>query len=497
MSMADTASANVDFNAIRAGLASLPRTENHTPGQAVPPDVVYTPFGHRNALDPERTLVVGNRGVGKSFWAHALLDAKIRQHAAQFYRQPILNSTKVVIGFNASERTDEIAPPLSVIRQALQSGIDAETTWRAVLARAVAGFINEKGSPLPRSFVDLARWVSDDPERYANLMTEADTAVSDQKKKLLVIFDALDLLGANWPEKQQLTRALLSRALSAKSYRAIRLKLFMRPDQYTDPGLFTFPDASKIKNDRVDLAWSSEDLYGLLFQRLQLSPDSSEAFRRLIIELGHVQRVATGSQFAFDVRSSDDQKSIVNAIAGEFMGSGAKRGRVYTWLPTHLGDAVGETSPRTFLTAWQVAAQHNPAPVGRAVDYLGLSEGVRRASEDRLNELQQDYPWIRIVLRPLAGESVPMLWTKLESIWRQHQTVHAILSETEKQGWLGPISLVQSKGSPDESALLETLQAIGVIEMRANAKVNVPDIFRVEARIKRKGGVKPPRGRGS
>jgi hypothetical protein len=34
------------------------------------------------------------------------------------------------------------------------------------------------------------------------------------------------------------------------------------------------------------------------------------------------------------------------------------------------------------------------------------------------------------------------------------------------------------------------------METRSTGKIDVPDIFRVEARIKRKGGVKPPlRGR--
>jgi hypothetical protein len=249
-----------------------------------------------------------------------------------------------------------------------------------------------------------------------------------------------------------------------------------------------------VKNDRVDLTWPSEDLYGLLFQRLQDARDSGGAFQYLIKALSRAGKIDVDAHSFFDPRSLEGQRQIVASIAGEFMGSAAKRGRVYTWLPTHLGDAAGETSPRTFLTAWQVAAQYHPPPVDRAVDHLGLSEGVRKASEDRLNELQQDYPWIGIVLKPLAGESVPMPWSHLESIWQKHRTVDTILSESRKNGWLGPLSLVDLKGKSGESALLDTLRTIGVIEMRSNAKVNVPDIFRVDARIKRKGGVKPPRG---
>jgi len=54
------------------------------------------------ALDPDRALVIGNRGVGKSFWAHALADQETRVHVAQTFRE--LTTIDVLIGFNASSR---------------------------------------------------------------------------------------------------------------------------------------------------------------------------------------------------------------------------------------------------------------------------------------------------------------------------------------------------------------------------------------------------------
>jgi hypothetical protein len=482
------------FGRIREGLASLRRANNHVPGEAVDPREVYTPASHRNALDPERTLVVGNRGMGKSFWAHALMDTSIRRLTAAYYGQPQLASMQVVVGFNGSELSGDVAPPNSVISQALKSGADAEAVWRAVIVRAASRFAPTSSMTVPASFVDLCHWVQSDAERYTNLLTLLDAALSKANERLLIVFDALDLLGANWSEKQQLTKALLSRALSARSYRAIRLKLFMRPDQYIDPNLFTFPDASKIRNDRVNLAWSNQELFGLLFHRLQLSDVCKQEFQELVSALGIVprRRSAVGD---LDIRDENDQQAIVNRIAGPFMGANAKRGRVYTWLPTHLGDAGGETSPRTFLTAWQVAANHHPAPSATAVDHVGLSEGVRRASEDRLSELQQDYPWIQLVLHPLAGESVPMEWANLEAIWHSDSTAQKVSEECRRNGWLPPIFFENTSIASKELALRYTLQVVGVVEVRGNEKINVPDIFRVEARIKRRGGVKPPKGR--
>jgi hypothetical protein len=45
----------------------------------------------------------------------------------------------------------------------------------------------------------------------------------------------------------------------------------------------------------------------------------------------------------------------------------------------------------------------------------------------------------------------------------------------------------------NQDALLQTMTQIAVMEERANGKINVPDIFRVEAEILRKGGVAVPR----
>ncbi|WP_437528561.1 hypothetical protein WME79_45865 [Sorangium sp. So ce726] len=485
--IAEQPTASVDFNSIRQGLAELPRADNHAPGQPVDPGLVYVVSGHRSALDPERTLVVGNRGMGKSFWAHALAQKEIREEAAQRFRQPDLYRTSVEIGFNASEQTGRVAPSLDIIRQMARDHRDSESVWRAVIARAAVGFTDHE---LPTSFIDLVSWVEADAERYGHLVTAADARLAATGRKLLVVFDALDRLGKDWSMTRELTRGLLRRALAARSFRAIRLKLFMRLDQFSDQALFDFPDASKIRNTRVDLDWTTSDLYGLLFNRLSRSPHSGEAFSRLVERL---KATAPVGLLPADV----EQKQIVDSIAGEFMGADKKRGFVFTWLPNHLSDARGQTSPRTFLTAWREAAHHGAPPAGRAVDHLGLLEGVRKASEDRLTELGEEYRWVRTVLEPLRGQMVPMEQEFLESLWRKRGTAQTLLTQpaTTALG-LAPVQLADPGVNP-EKALVDALQTIGVLEIRSSGKINVPDIFRVEAGIKRKGGVKPPRRTGS
>jgi hypothetical protein len=455
----------IDIPEIRQAIAELPRADNHQPGEPVSLAEAYVASSHRPALDLERPVVIGNRGMGKSFWAHALLNPQIQAQLAREFRFPALDSTRVVVGFNASERSDGIAPTPTILNEASQAR-KVDSPWRAILSRAAA---HELGEPLPERFTELVDWVEADNERCARLLTRADDALQKKGRKLLVLFDALDRLGSDWTAVRTQIQGLLQLALATQSFRAMRVKLFLRRDQHSDPRLYEFPDGSKLRNTAVELAWDPLDLYQLLFRRLR----ANLAFRALEADVG-----PRGPQ------------ALVEALAGQYMGS-RKRGYVFTWIPTHLADALRQISPRTFLTAWREAACHGPCPQHTPVDHLGILEGVRRASEDRLAELSQDYPWVRALLEPLRGHAVPMEHEQLIELWRASGAAAKAWQQSQDSDKLVLARRFDPDDSP-ETAFQKALAFIGVLEVRRNGKVDVPDIFRVEAGIKRRGGVKPP-----
>jgi hypothetical protein len=109
----------------------------------------------------------------------------------------------------------------------------------------------------------------------------------------------------------------------------------------------------------------------------------------------------------------------------------------------------------------------------------------------RVNQLQEDYPWIRTVLEDLEGLEVPCPPNTFIDRWRNRKTVDSITSITASNERPGPIELEQP-GTDQEAALLEALKNIGVVEERSEHRINMPDIFRVAAKMKRRGGVRPP-----
>jgi hypothetical protein len=409
-----------------------------------------------------------------------LASDELRAQLADAYKFPVLARSKVVIGFNGSEKLGEFAPTIDELQRASQGGAEPESIWRAVIWRAV----QQSGAVVP-NLSDAIETLSATPQLYAETLSKTDDALAKSGDALVIVFDALDRLALDWEQIRGLTKGLLIRTLGLQSFRAIRAKVFMRVDQFSDNELFRFPDSSKLRNDSVFLAWRPHELYGLLLFELLREPDAAAEIKILAERTDSVR--ALPSKGRANTTAIEEQATLIAAIAGEFMGTHKKRGRVYTWVPLHLSDAANNCSPRTFLTAWKTAADHVPPPSDRAVDHLGLIDGVRRASGSRLTELREDFPWIDWALEPLRRQFVPIGRKELFNLWAKKNVVERILAQTN---WLAPVNL-STRHEP--LALLQAMVSIAVMEERANGKINVPDIFRVEAEILRRGGVAVPR----
>ncbi|MHA3792594.1 hypothetical protein [Rhizorhabdus wittichii] len=457
------------------------------------PDIneIYAPPSHADALDPDRVLVVGSRGVGKSFWAAVLADPKTRAAAAASYPKLDLNSFDVFLGFHeGSIASSSIAPTAPVLKQALKVCDDPAWIWRSVVLKALAP---KEG---PDRLTDRVQWLMDDPEEYSELISDVENRLLASKRRALIVFDALDVMANDWNTIRELTVGLARVALELVSSKTIRLKMFMRRDQFNDMRQKTFADFSKLRTAAVELDWSYKDLFGALFSRLWQDTGSSKALATLAQEAGIVGK--SGGAVPLLLREDEAaQERLFALIAGEFMGVNAKRGRTYLWLPRHLADGHGETSLRSFLIALKEAAESTSDRNPLAVDRVSINQGVLKASQTRREEIKEDHPWVEDAIPPLEGLIVPCPDQELITRWHDANTVQKIRRRHDPERPAAPVQLstLTDDGSPRaaEAALLQALEELGVIERRSEGRVNVPDIFRVTAKIKRKGGLAPRR----
>jgi hypothetical protein len=173
------------------------------------------------------------------------------------------------------------------------------------------------------------------------------------------------------------------------------------------------------------------------------------------------------------------------------MGVDARRGRTYTWLPNHLSDTKGRLTPRSFLTSLGSAARHERVPLNdHALTIDGIKHGVSEASVLRVDQLKDEYGWIDLALQPLAGQEVPCAAWAIYDRWEEAGTLREIEGQSNAIGYLPPFS--GDYGSSEASAnLLVALMDIGVIEIRPDGRVNIPDLFRIAALMLRRGGLRP------
>jgi hypothetical protein len=331
-----------------------------------------------------------------------------------------------------------------------------------------------------------------DPEEWERDCAQLDKELAGRELQVLVIFDALDAIAIEWDRLRLLLDALLEVAWSSRGYRSLRPKLFLRPDQLRDLGL-RFVELPKLVAGAAQLRWTPVDLYGMLFARLGSTAESNVRgeYEKLLLSEGVAPtprelKKLRSWPLAYDPHA---QARVFMRLAGAYMGRGPKKGRTYDWPPNHLADGHGEVTPRSFLTLAIEAARHAPAPVNQVISAEGIRHGPREASKVRVNQLELEFPWIKRVLAPLARLRVPCTIEAITSRWRETETVDAIMSRAKKQEFLPPFD-PNTEGNQDER-LIRTLARIGIIVVRSDNRFDMPDLFRVAARLLKKGGVAP------
>jgi hypothetical protein len=487
-------SSRFDPKAARAALAALPDVAAQETLQ--PPSIaqVFVPKQHPKALSIDSSVVVGMRGAGKSFWTAVLATDAHRRFVAKLVGQPLLGDVKTRVGFGLDDTNTQF-PGAEVIARLLKDGQEPIHIWFAVVIRHALDVLKEK-SQMPNDWGSAVEWISNNAEAADDILTKCDAELKSKDQTLLVLFDAFDRLSTNWDDVRSLTRDALRLCLRCRSRRSIRLKFFLRPDLEEDAEIWEFADSSKLRHSKVELSWKSADLYALVVTHLLNSGEFGERYRLWATKTFGVSWKSTEDVFVLpDEMSSDEAlQEIIEALTDEFMGRDRKRGYTYTWIPTHLADAVGRITPRSYLLAFKRAAEKTAerfSEHSKALHYLAIHDGVIAASDIRVREINEDYPWVQPLLEAARGLVVPSSQKELTQYWTPDSLKRLVTASKKKLPPRRYSTDPLRKGKPD--ALLDDLVELAIVYRTHDHRLNVPDIFRVGFGIKRKGGVKPPR----
>ena len=484
--------------AIAEGLPQIDHAGAHASQAAA---FTYVPPTHAQALDPERCIVEGIRGAGKSFWWAALSSNAHRQFVTHAFPDVHLNPTAVIRqGFgDASGSID--APSKDVLAKLFREFKSARPIWRAVMAHQLAfpTPFPQKSDVSQNIWSARTAWVHQNPEAFDELLLAADNKLQAKSETALVLFDALDRLAETWQDIRPLARGLLQVAQDMRSTRSIRMKLFVRPDMLEDKAIIGFPDASKLLARRATLSWRKVDLYALFFQCAGNASDGGSALRTLASRELKLKWSQIDGAWLIpgDLRSDEaTQERLFELLAGKAMSSsptGLKRGKPYKWVANHLQDGRDQVSPRSFCEALRQAALQSMSDFAShtlPLHFKTIQAGVQAASKVRVDELvNEDYPWVEYVMGPLRGLSVPCLAKDINAIWKPRHVLESLDNQLNDSGI--SVKLPPRHLAEGLEGVLRDLEELGLIQRLSDGRIQMPDVYRIAFGLGRRGGVKP------
>lgn len=476
---------------LRNALASMPSDHDASGDHRPSVSEVFSPAQHANALDPHTPVVVGARGTGKSFWAGVLEQDETRNFAAAVY--PHLGLDRLVVRAGYTGFSANGAVTAQTIDARVPSGRENDLGylfWNAVVLRAARSVIEPKGGDeTVRSLMENFG----DPEDLEAELARLDKLITSNGKVLLVTFDAIDTWSTDWRRSTALTDVLFRVVWSFRALRGIRAKVFIRPEQLYDESL-AFVEMPKLRSGRVQLEWNLVDLYGLLYWRLsELKGAAYREFKGILPKMAFdVERDRIKRRKSWRALSDKKtQEGIMVAMAGHYMGRSHKKGRTYEWPYKHLSDAKGEVTPRSFIKLFVEAAKVPGQDARQLISPEAMRHGLREASKVRVDQLGIEYKWVKRALAPLAGVRVPCEIETIHERWTASKTVSVIMRAAKDpvSGFLPPFR--EKTAAHQNEQLEEAMTKIGVFAHRSDGRIDIPDLFRVAARMLKKGGVTP------
>lgn len=465
---------------------------------------VYVPLLHMQALDPDRMVVEGMRGAGKSFWTGVLTDPGLltdllgSQTLGPNLRDALKKITRSrAIALDRPGAQSNFPSAGELPRLLTLPGVTPETVWRVAV---VSLFDADPALGMPGPGDDYDRWqapiawAGQNPGRIAHALDKLDQRFAAANETAWVIFDALDRVSYELTQVSQMTAGLLRVMLDLRFARGLRLKAFIREDLLAQAGA-ALVDGAKLLNNKATLLWKQDDLYGLAFYRIAQHAPLFRAESARVADFDWAP-AASGQYQCSQARDSGGQKRLWCALVGDYMGGTATRGHSYPYIYNHLGDGLARVAPRTFLTALRAAlasASDQYATRPHVIHHEAIRDGVRAASGARVAELREEYQWIAPALQCIKAQqkTVPMDKSELEKVWRHDDA--SVLQAIE--GMRGTALVPWRSDAPTQEKierLLATLEQIGIVKARRNdggERIDLPDIYRLAYQIGRRGGI--------
>ncbi|MDF5723100.1 MAG: AAA family ATPase [Rhizonema sp. PD37] len=411
-------------------------------------------------LDDTTCLIRGRKGTGKTALYWLLLQ---HNSAAQHLAHGRLDNT-MCFSVHGRYESRPSRDEFQVIHQSLVRGGKAwEAFWRAyLLLRAFQSkcFTFPKGSKgekykLIKSIIDSLPsegWQSEHTKSLIQLSTDSDlrlividalNLINEQAREKSKIFWFLyDDLDEDFLEKEGIRQQALTglfqfiQACDARRLIAIRFKIFLREDIWNR---LIFDNKSHFNGRDILLQWNRIDFLRLALRQAIQSKD----FKNLVDRFSPVESI--------DQASEEVIERSLELLWGSHRRKGSKAKYVSRWVHERLTDSSGTTFPRSLSILLKGAKEQElsyrgqssiKSPTDRLLRGKSLEIGLKKASKERCNAIQEEYPDLMKFFNSLKDVSALLSRDEMQTVW-QESAQDVISSFDEFTDFISEIGLAE------------------------------------------------------
>ena len=267
---------------------------------------------------------------------------------------------------------------------------------------------------------DIVTWMverSNSPTKKPQAADELrliDRLLQEKNQVVWLLYDELDAGFGSSPEDYTRRRRSLESLLawwleSGTNLKQIVPKIFLREDIWKQ---FNFTNTGHYSGRSLELRWEEVDLWRLVLR--QALTNSSSLSKSLGEKLGvTVERL--------DIIGLEQLRQSLYPLWGERMGSGNKA-YTYNWVITRITDGQKNCFPRSLILLLEEAVKIEK---GFSTEYSlditlrpkALINAFPSVSQQRVDEVRNEYPELKDFLERLQGERSPINEDRLSEIW--------------------------------------------------------------------------------
>lgn len=376
---------------------------------------------YRYIYDNSKFLITGSKGSGKTALFKVLQCPEYAKALAQYLgnlsMEDIYN-TEWITGFDQSENFPDRSNIIAIGKT-----LDREVYfkyWKMLAIKVMKKFILQY-------FVERIPFLDDIfssgysefrsiMERYENLdekmseiFRQLDTRLANEKKVLIITYDKLDS-GLDIKYRGEMVSELLN-FWSENNIRLknIKSKIFLRNDIFKNE-VKGITDKIKLNNYRANIEWSYDYLLSMVWKRIMEKNDSLKSILQKAIENGGYF-LSVSEQVGIVPKPQREVNQIcLEELIGNKMGKGNKA-YTYNWVSYRLSDTNDNIVPRSILKLFSVSAQREieflesdvATNFAKIIRPRSLEDALNEVSEDRLEDLAEEYPEFRRVFYDLKN----------------------------------------------------------------------------------------------